>query len=423
MFRLLLFLFFVSGLQYAFPQTPVPALTSTTSKNRQIFYDRLVNQTINKNLNLTLSDSTEDRWEDAFYALELLGKRNDAIDEKIKYAVVNLPQRSTSFQRALLELLYTNYQQLFTKDVMALYKSIAHPKIFAMCGEYLLAGSKTSSEKNQLLSIALARTNDMKGPLLSQLMYNIRMSGKKTLPPSFHTFLKKDYLRGNSVVISFQRKNRNFPGLVMVKDTSGNFVKDSSGNFFSVTQLARSINNLPGYLTNGNTPEGVFRMDGFDVSKGSMIGPTPNVQMTMPFEYNARHFYRDSTLPDTIENIELYKNLLPKNFRNYYPMQQSFFAGLAGRTEIIAHGTTVNPEYYAGLTYYPLTPTMGCLCTKEIWSGQNGRRMYSDQQLFVDAIEKAGGPTGYVIVINIDDKQSAVTLKDITPILNLADQK
>ncbi len=298
------------------------------------------------------------------------------------------------------------------------------PKLFAMCGEYLLKSIKSPAEKNQLLSLVKKKaTEGLEGPHLDQLRYSITSSGKTASTPAINTLLTKKYLKGNVLLISFQRKNRNYPGLALVRDTSGNFVKGDVGNFFAVPQLARSIYNLPGYITNGNTPEGIFRMDGFDVSRIGMIGPTTNVQLTMPHEYHAHHFYRDSSLTDSIGNLQLYKKLLPLNFANYFPMHQSFYAGKAGRTEIIAHGTTVDPAYYTGLPYFPFTPTMGCLCTTEIWSTKDGSRIKSDQQLLTDAITIAGGPYGYAIVININDKKAPVILEDILPYLKLAGQK
>ena len=89
---------------------------------------------------------------------------------------------------------------------------------------------------------------------------------------------------------------------------------------------------------------------------------------------------------------------------------------IAGRTEIIAHGTTIDPNYYAGKPYYPLTPTEGCLCTKEIW---NGKRIESDQEKLVNGLLQAGGANGYCVVIEIDDKNEPVMLKDLMPYLSV----
>jgi hypothetical protein len=99
------------------------------------------------------------------------------------------------------------------------------------------------------------------------------------------------------------------------------------------------------------------------------------------------------------------------------PFCETFFAGMAGRTEIIAHGSTVDPSYYKGTLYYPLTPTLGCLCTKEMWDGETGKRKQSDQQKLVDALQQAGGADGYYIVVELNDEQRAVELNDLLPYL------
>jgi hypothetical protein len=198
----------------------------------------------------------------------------------------------------------------------------------------------------------------------------------------------------------------------MVRSKDGKFIKDATGKYFAVPQLARSVTNMPGYLSNGNTPQGMFKIFGFAVSQGSFIGPTTNIQMVLPYEHSTD--VSDSVTQSLGDN---YRVLLPSSWKNYYPFYEAYYAGKAGRTEIIAHGTTVNPAYYAKQPYYPLTPTQGCLCTKEIWSAVDGKRIESDQQKLVDAVKKAGGANGYCVVIEIDDQQKPVSLKDILPFL------
>lgn len=227
------------------------------------------------------------------------------------------------------------------------------------------------------------------------------------------TLFDKRFLSGNVVLYSIQRKNRNFPGIVIVRDTAGKFIKDAKGNIFSLPQLARSITNMPCYLTNGNTPQGIFRMHGFAVSKSPALGPTPNIQLMMPYETSIQTFLRDSSVTDTAWSPELYERLLPNALKIYKPLYQTFFASAIGRTEIIAHGTTVDPEFYKGQPYYPHTPTAGCLCTNETWSEVDGKRLWSDQQKLVDAVKKAGGAEGYLIVIEIDEQQKPVSISEV----------
>ncbi len=158
-------------------------------------------------------------------------------------------------------------------------------------------------------------------------------------------------------------------------------------------------------------------MNGFDVSKSMAIGPTTNIQLLMPYETSPRLFLNDPSIQDSVWIEDLYRRLLPDNLKDYLPLYESFFASKAGRTEIIAHGTTVNIDYYKSQVYYPFTPTEGCLCTKETWNPLNGKRVESDQQKLVNALKKTGGANGYCIVIEIDNQQKPVSLNDILPFL------
>ena len=75
-----------------------------------------------------------------------------------------------------------------------------------------------------------------------------------------------------------------------------------------------------------------------------------------------------------------------------------------------------NPTFYKDKIYYPYTPTAGCLCTKEIWDAA-GKRIFSDQQKLADAVKKAGGADGYLIVIELNDAQKIITADEILPYL------
>ncbi len=384
--------------------------------NQDKLYRNLVQNTINKNLSKALKDSTEDYWQDAFQAMEVLQYKSKWIDGKINAAGEYLISGTVSFQRAFLELIYAHYPAKFRQPVQQLFTQTTDAKIFAMCAVYLLKSDSTKENINFIavktkMSLQEAAAN----PILLELQQYIAGFNQPVNSPDISPFFQKNYLPGNVLLISFQRKNRDYPGLVMVRDAVGNFIKDSSGNYFSVPQLARSVGNLPSFLTNGNTPQGILRMDKFNVSVSSFIGPTPNLQLSLPFEKKAFHFFQSQDESDTIWNIERYKNLLPEKLRQYIPLQQTWNAGMAGRTEIIAHGSTVNPGYYLHQPFYPLTPTQGCLATTELWSAENGKRIMSDQQKLVGAVLKAGGASGYVIVIEINDAQKAVSIGDIIP--------
>jgi len=321
-------------------------------------------------------------------------------------------KRSAGFKRAFLEMVYPLYPKDFVPQIISLAKQTNDAKLFAMCCEYLLINNRQAEYKDLVLKRAkdsLLNPN-ADNPFFTVLQNKLLL--RATPKPPLADILNKAFLPGEMVLFSFQRSSRNFPGLVMVRNKDGEFIKAEGGKYFSVPQLARSCSNMPGYITNGNTPQGIFKVFGFDTSKSNVIGPTTNIQMVLPYEQSMD--VSDSVTRSLGDN---YRFLLPASWKNYYPAFEAYYAGKAGRTEIISHGTTVNPEYYKDQTYYPLTPTQGCLCTKEIWSTVDGKRIESNQQKLVDAVKKAGGANGYCIVIEIDDQQKPVSLKEIVPFL------
>ena len=406
-------------------QPAAPVYFKGAIKEKKIILQRnIVQNTITKNLSYPLNDDTEEYWMDAFGGMELLQYKSPWADGRISIAFDSIEKRSLVFQRALLELAYTNYPNRFSKQVTSLLNNCTDAKVFAMSAEYLLlnnknplAGINLENKKRQL------EKSDKENAILSQLLFRIQNPAPQGNSNAISAIIGQDFLQNQRILYSFQRKNRSYPGLAIIRDSTGNFTRDENGIIFSVPQLARSISNLPGYLTNGNTPQGIFRMHGFDSSRTTFIGPTANIQLTMPFETSLQHFFNDSTITDSIWTEDWYKKLLTPSLTNYSPLYESFYAGKAGRTEIIAHGTTVDPEYYAGELYYPQTPTMGCLCTKEIWSEVDGKRLASDQQKLVTALQMAGGANGYCVVIEIDDEQKPVTLPEILSLLKQVTKK
>ena len=395
----------------------------TTAQNRALFYKNLLSNSITRNLSFPLTAYTEEKWESAFSAIELINFQQEWIQVKIKKAFDSIQNRSTDFQESLLEMLYAGGHTAYTNNVTSLLNNTTAVKVFAMSAEYLVLcdTSKknvsfilkaTQKKSSQFTAVTELAVMNQLNEHLQQLLKKTKPMGKLMLQPLF----AKDYLKGNVVVYSIQRKNRNYPGLTIVKDTAGNFIRDDNGELFSVAQLARSLSNMPGYITNGNTPQGVFRLRGFDKSRSLFIGPTTNLQLTMPGETSPQHFLKDSSITDTAWKAQWYKRLLPEPLKNYLPLYQAYYAGVAGRTEIIAHGTTVDPAYYAGQPFENFTPTAGCLCTKEIWDA-NGKRIFSDQQKLADAVKQAGGADGYLIVIEINDIEKKVSPEDILPYL------
>ena len=402
------------ALQNAAAQNRIGFFKDALKENREKFYKKIVSG-INKNLSLPFTADNEDQLSNAFYSIGLIKYRSVFVDNKIDSAVKTMSLRSIDYQKALLNLINSDYPKKYTAYIFTVFKNAKDAKLMAMAANYLLLTATPPQLKVMELQTVSQLAQSPDNAILYELNEQLKNQNENIATPSLKPFFAKDYLPGQVLVFSFQRKDRNYPGIAMVRNTTGDFIKNEDGNYFSVGQLARSATNMPGYITDGNTPQGFFKMNGFDTSKSFFIGPTTNIQLSMPHEYHP--FVVNGELIDTTWSLQQYKDLLPDNFKNYHPMYGTFYAGKAGRTEIIAHGTTIDTSFYTNQTYAPYTPTAGCLCTKEIWNNKNGFLETSDQLLLTQAVKKAGGPCGYLIVVEIDDKRKPVTLDDIISFL------
>ncbi len=404
-------------------QSPTLFFKDAVKAKRDTFYNRTL-RSINKTFSLPLDSNYTENWQSAFYNINLLNIKSKKVDAVIKNIAPKIAKQNDACKREFLNLINNKYPKVFFNTVKAICNSTTEDKLQAMCIHYLLKSAATNEQQNWILKKleTLFATNKTSA-ILHELAVEIKFEFNKQKQPQYTDFLDSTYLPNTTIVFSFQKSDRNYPGIVMIRKADGHFLKNDNGTFFYTGQLARSLSNMPGYISNGNTPQGIFKMNGFDTSKNYFIGPTTNIQLSMPFESSRVLINNDEV--DTSWTLEQYKNLLPKSFQNYDPIYGSYYAGKAGRTEIIAHGTTVNPTYYKGLQFYPYTPTAGCLATIELWNENNGTLQKSNQYLLTQALQKAGGAKGYLIVIDIDHNSSeedslepAIKFNNILPFLH-----
>lgn len=392
-----------------------PIVRETTASAREQLYRRLVQRSIQQNLSLPLTDSTEENWITAFETISLLRYRSPWTSARLELAFENPGQRSEAYQYALLALLSSWHPGPLSNKINTLYKQTVYPKLIAGCAA--LMSEQQGTDRKNLITDASRRIRTAGDSLTANILERYLNNRENRLSRTqLQDLLHHPFPGNRPVVFSLQRKNRNYPGAVLVRDTAGNFLR-SNGLLFTVPQLARGLYNLPCFLPNGNTPQGIFRMQGTAVSRINFIGPTPNLQLSMPAETPVNVFLSDSSISDSIWTEAFYRGLLPSSCSELPALMQTYEAGLMGRNEIIAHGTTINPEYYKGEPYYPQTPTMGCLSTREIWNSETGARMESDQQKLADAVLRAGGADGYLIVVELDNQTAPVSVAELEALL------
>ncbi len=413
----LILLIFLAKLLFAQEQYNIPVyFPFTTKERRQQLHKQMIDTVIHQNLSHPLNDSTEGGWNEAFWAMELLVYRNDYSKQKITKAWQKANTLSEDFQKNLLEVSFSIYPDEFKQEVAKLLQATRSVPVFIRSAEYLLQAEPSPTISSTIRLLVKKNFNGVQDIGLTILENRLAKFHQLDLLPPLKDIFNKSFLRGQTVIYSLQRKNRNYPGVVIIRRPDGRFLKNKDSSVFSVSQLARAITNFPFYITNGNTPQGIFRWTSFDISKNSLIGPTPNLQLVLPYEANPFVFFADSTLVNADWKEEMYESMLPESWKNYDAIYESFYAGATGRNEIIMHGTTIDPAFYTGQLYYPQTPSLGCLCSYEEWD-RNGMRTTSNQQKIDDALDSFDSGNGYVVVLELNNERKPVNINEVSNII------
>lgn len=341
----------------------------------------MVDNTVAKPVN----EQTIKEWKGACWAMEMLLYKPQGLKKRISVILKSLQKQPVSFQQSFLEMLITLYPGKFKRQIQNIWQQLGSNKVKAMALEQLALG-KMFPPINSAENFC---TSDY------YTFYKQRWIEKNKLPPQKNDFLDTGFLKGQIVLVSFQYHNRDKPGCLMIRTASNEWMKDDKGQLFCFTQLARSITNMPWYLTNGNTPQGLHKITGTDVSSNNWIGPTPNLQLVMPLEEAPQLFFSD-----TVQSYNQYKKLLGP-LSKYAGLYETYFAGKIGRSEIIAHGTTIPEWYYRSKEYYPCTPSLGCLCSPEIW-GHNGELVSSVQKEWMILLQQLKPKPLFIVVAEVE---------------------
>lgn len=396
----------------------------TRSAEREHFRTTLVNE-IEGVLASTVTAETARQWEKALWGMGLARYTSESTRSALREACAMFFRHSPELQRAILEAIYSLYPNDFVDETKSIMLETKDEKLFAMAAlHYARAkGWDSIADIIETLERRFPRWNSH--PILKMLNFDLHqlISDQPPYTPPIVDLLSAPIQPGKPVLFSLQRKHRRFPGMLVIRQVDGRFLRMKDATYFMIPQLALASSNLPGYITNGNTPQGIFSVQGFDVSDNQFIGPTMNVQMVMPFEANPGQFFHDNSMKDKEWDKGLYDALLPDSWRGHLPIYTSYYAGEAGRTEIIAHGTTIDPAFAEGEPYFPNAPTLGCLSASELWSPDNGSRLHSDQQLLIDMMRSNGFERGYCVVVELDDKQEPVSRTEVEQLIHEAEHQ
>jgi len=371
------------------------------------------------NMSLPLDSNSEDKYMSSCWAISQFLIYSPQVEGGFDTLFHHYAVLSYDTKRAFLEAVYAVAPQRYVKQVLSILDNESDPKLFSLCAAYLYRADTSTGNSN---AIKIGMVENFPGydtiPVLQELAnflsYHTALQRSRT--PDLSSLFAYQRAKGQKTIYSFQRWNRDYPGMAVVQGENGQFIKDAGGRIQVFEQLARSGSDLPYFITDGSTPQGVYSIQGTDISKISFIGPTPNLQLLLPFEGSWDKYYHKDTAfePYVIfDSLQMYHQLFPPDWANYTPMMEAWAAGHIGRTEIIAHGTTIDPEFFKAMPFYPMTPTMGCLCAKELWNPTTGHPLVSEQLNLINAWLSTPAKKGYLYVINVDDKRQPITRAEV----------
>ena len=330
-------------------------------------------------------------------------------------ALPDLADKDATYQRGILSAAYTLYASEAAPLVMPLLTRITTPREFAIAAYTLLQADDSPARRDFIRATLHTQfPNWRQEPRLQRLDYVLTTDLRQAIAarPPLVDLLAHPIRAGRPVVFSFQRQDRRRFGLAVVRGADGRFVRNKDGSVFHIAHLANAITNLPGTITNGNTPQGLFTIVGAGTATNKWIGPTPYLESKVPVEATLAEY-------EHVEKIEnswteaAYEAFLPETWRGYTLFKEAYLAGQAGRDEMLMHGTTINSDYYRGASYFPGTPSAGCLVAMETWDAREGRMQTSDHLALIKAFTRDGHDRGYLVVVELDDRLAPVALADV----------
>lgn len=239
----------------------------------------------------------------------------------------------------------------------------------------------------------------------------IEFPSQKAVTDLYHTPADLSHYRNGRYenqpkLFMFCRKDRRYPCLTLAKDRYGRPVLDSKGKLWKLPTLGLSRHGKKYNQFNGNTPAGIFTIDG--------VMPSANKQLVFgKFRRMILEFVPES------QDESIQKSFLPASSHTESWWYEGVVARNIGRGLFRIHGTGLR-NFDESNPYYTFYATSGCIATREnFYDGID----YKDQRHFLDQMMDSANLDpiyknetkirGVIFVININDKKSAVQMADL----------
>jgi len=393
---------------------------------------------------IPLNSNNEDHWRHLLWTTAVVEPREPFVAEALNQILVmaTRPGLSNAQARIVDQALKVG-TQLYLSDPN-FYSSIgqrfvetieqsADPEWVAVALSGLVKGKVSGTELERLSQLVKARFPVASSNVYLQttLQEIADTANPQELPP-LQELLDWEIAPRQLHLYVLCRSDRRVLCQTVLKDRDGKFVQQGDG-LWSVPLLLESIHGLGWNFTRGQTPQGIYRIEGIvpqpDDEYFRAYGQFPLVNLYVPFEAGAKRFLPNRAGSFT-GSLADYTTLLPASWQNYRPMQQSFWAGKVGRGLFRIHGSGEAVDFFRGKdknvpASYNWNPTIGCLSARELYN-EKGQLIHADMPKILKALSIVGGKNfaGYLVVLDVPgDEAEPVSLQTIEAAIPQANRR
>ncbi len=383
-----------------------------------------------------VTDANERYWRNLLWSTAITEPQSAAVDQTIAQILSLTARRGlSSAQSRTVEMAMQVGTQLYLSNPTQ-YESIeqqfqqtldrSRAEWAAMALSALVQGGATGEARKQWRDRLQQRFPQWRNNpyLFTTLQAVDRLDRPQTTPP-LKDLLKWTIAPGQLQMYVICRPDRSTLCQTVLKDRRGQFVREK-GQLWSAPLLTRSLHGLASIFTRGQTPQGIYRIEGSipqpDTEFFRAYGTFALVNLFVPSEPGVKAFLPDR--PGQVGKLSAYQSLLPPSWRNEVSMQQSYWAGRVGRGLFRIHGSGEAPTFFTNNSRYPKSagwnPTIGCLSALELYD-QTGRLQQADMPKILNALTAVGGQnfTGYLIVVEVPDlTNKPLAIEEIEALVN-----
>ncbi|MBW4442321.1 MAG: hypothetical protein KME10_14010 [Plectolyngbya sp. WJT66-NPBG17] len=396
----------------------VPLATSEARIRQRQDQLRLISPAAYDLTRYPIADSNEKHWRQLLWATAVIEPQEAYVRDTIAQILTLTSQRLSPAQSRTVEMALQISTQLYLSNptpnleqqfVQTIAQS-SNPQWVAMSLSALTKGGASTEQQQQWINSISQRF-----PRWSENVSLYTTIKELTTPaqtPPIKDLLNWTIAPNQQQLYVFCNRDRSQLCSAFLKDRRGRFVRENA-RLWTMPLLTRSLHNLSWNFSRGYTPQGIYRIEGTipqpDTDYFRAYGFYPLVNLFAPLEPGVKEFIpgRRGTLTGKLNG---YNVLLPPSWRNYFPIQASYWAGMVGRSLFRIHGSGEDPTFFTNNQRYPQSegwnPAIGCLSALELYDS-NGRTQSAHMPSLLSKLGTK--PTGYLIVVESPNTPASIS--------------